>query len=414
MKFRIYTFGCKTNQYDSELLKRSFLQFMEEAGPDESPDIIIVNTCAVTHIAERKARTLIRHLLRSHPDSKLVVTGCYAERDPKKIKEIGDIIVIGNKEKEKIPSLLFPDLKISPSVIDNRKRKIRAFVKIQDGCDDFCSYCIVPYVRGRVRSRSTGEVIEEIKSLAGLGYPEVILTGIHIGRFEDEEKRLPDLIRLIAKDIPSLKRIRLSSLEPQEVDKDIIELFRDIPNLCPHLHLVVQSGSNKVLKHMRRRYTREGYLSLIEEFRSVREDIEFTTDIIVGFPTEDENDFKDTISLIEEIEFVKVHIFPFSPRPGTEAFNLKPIDTKIVKEREEILKEIALKVAYNRLKRFVGTVQNILIEGFSNGMATGFTPKYVRVYARTNSAIELGMIVPVVIERVEKLKDNVVLFGFIP
>ncbi|MGB9681874.1 MAG: tRNA (N(6)-L-threonylcarbamoyladenosine(37)-C(2))-methylthiotransferase MtaB [bacterium] len=413
MKFRIYTFGCKTNQYDSESLRRTFLQFMEEAIPNEAPEFIIVNTCAVTHIAERKARTLIRHLLRVYPQSKFVVTGCYAERDPERIREMGDITVIGNREKEKIPSLLFPNLTLNSPVIDKKNKKIRAFVKIQDGCDDFCSYCIVPYVRGRVRSRSTEEIIEEIKSLVELNYPEIVLTGIHIGRFEDDGKRLPDLVRLINKEIPNIKRIRLSSLEPQEVDESIIELFKDIPNLCPHIHLVAQSGSNKVLKDMKRKYTREEYLSLIEKFRSVRKDIEFTTDIIVGFPTEEENDFRNTVSLIEEIGFIKVHIFPFSPRPGTEAFNLMPIDKKIIKEREELLKEKSLEVAYTKLKKFLHTPQNILAEDFDNGIVTGFTPTYVRVYARSDLSIRVGTILPVVIDRVEKLKDNVVLSGFI-
>lgn len=389
------------------------MQFMEEAKSDENPDFIIVNTCAVTHIAERKARTLIRRLLKNYPDSKLIVTGCYAERNPDSIKDIGNVLVMGNREKEKIPSILFPQLRLKSSIIERNIKKVRAFIKIQDGCDDFCSYCIVPYTRGSVRSRDMQDILEEIKSLVDNGYKEIVVTGIHIGKFEtDDGKRLPELLGLISK-IKGIERIRLSSIEPQEVTKDIIEMFWEVPNLCPHLHLVAQSGSNSVLKAMKRKYTREEYLSLIEGFKRVRPDIEFTTDIIVGFPTEEEEDFRDTISLIEDVDFIKVHIFPFSPRPGTEAFNLKPLNTKIVKEREEILKEISLNVAYNRLKNFIGTVQDVLIESSFDGIVTGLTPKYIRVYAKTISTVKLGTIMPVNIEKVEKLKDNVALSGFI-
>ena len=413
MKFRIYTFGCKTNQYDSELLRRFFLQFMEEAKSNESPNFVIVNTCAVTHIAERKARTLIRRLLKNYPDSKLIVTGCYAERDPNSIEAIRNITVVGNREKEKIPSILFPKSELKHPIIDKNPRKMRAFVKIQDGCDDFCSYCIVPYVRGNVRSRDMQDILEEAKSLVDSDYKEIVLTGIHVGRFEtDDGKRLPELLKLIS-EIKGIERIRLSSIEPQEVTQDIIEMFGDIPNLCPHLHLVAQSGSNSVLKAMKRKYTREEYITLVERFKRVRPDVEFTTDIIVGFPTETERDFKETISLVEDVMYIKVHIFPFSPRPGTEAFNLKPIDRKIVKEREEILKEISLNIAYNRLKSFLGTTQNILVENFSNGIVTGLIPKYVRVYAKADSTVKLETIMSVSIEKVEKLKDNVVLSGLI-
>jgi len=410
MKFRIYTFGCKTNQYDSELLRRILINSMEEASDEEIPDVIIVNTCSVTHVAERKARTLIRHLLRTYPTTKIIVTGCYAERDPKSIENLGNLIVVGNKDKERIPNLL--SLDSSPRILpEDKSKRIRAFVKIQDGCDDFCSYCIVPYVRGPVRSRKAEEILEEIKTLAELGYPEIVLTGIHIGRFEDNGMRLSDLVRLIYREIPDIRRIRLSSLEPQEVDREIIRLFNEVPNLCPHIHLVAQSGSNKVLRDMKRKYTREEYFSLVEEFRSVRNDMEFTTDIIVGFPTEEEKDFEDTISLIKEVGFIKVHIFPFSPRPGTDAFPLKRIDKKIVKEREERLKEVSLDVAFNRLKNLVGENLEILVERYSNGTAVGLTTTYIRVYSDVSSPISIGSLLKVCINSVEKGKDNVVLKG---
>ena len=410
MKFRIYTFGCKTNQYDSEYLRRVLVNSMEEASDREAPDVIIVNTCSVTHIAERKARTLIRHLLRTYPKARIIVTGCYAERDPKGIEGLGDLTVVGNRDKERLYKLFSPNS--SPKVLPVEKEKrIRAFVKIQDGCDDFCSYCIVPYVRGPVRSRNTREILDEIKALADLGYPEIVLTGIHIGRFEDDRIRLPDLVRLIHRETPSIKRIRLSSLEPQEVDRGIIELFREIPNLCPHIHLVAQSGSNKVLRDMKRRYTREEYLSLVEEFRSVRDDIEFTTDIIVGFPSEEERDFEDTISLVKEVEFIKVHIFPFSPRPGTEAFNLRQIDKRIVRERETRLRDVSLDVAFNRLRRLVGENLEILVERCSNNVATGLTTTYIRVNCTVSCLVSVGSLIDVHIEGLEERKDSIVLKG---
>lgn len=410
MKFRIYTFGCKTNQYDSEFLRRNFLQLMKEADSDEKPDLIVVNTCSVTHIAERKARTLIRHLLNTYPEAKIIVTGCYAERSPDELERLGDIRVIGNMDKDKILDLFSINSSIS-SPDAGKGRRIRAFVKIQDGCDDFCSYCIVPYVRGPVRSRSFEEIIGEIEQLVKFGYLEIVLIGIHIGKFESDGKKLPDLVRTISDNFPEIRRIRLSSLEPQEVNRDIIDLFKDVSNLCPHIHLVAQSGSNKVLRDMKRKYTREEFLSIIDDFRSVMKNIEFTTDIIVGFPTEEEEDFRDTISLIEEVGFVKVHIFPFSPRPGTEAFDLTPLDKKIVKEREELLKAVSLETAFNKLNKLVGNYVEILVERYSDGMAAGLTPNYVRVYLNTIEPLKPGEIIKVKVNGVEKAKDSVVLRG---
>ena len=410
MNFRIYTFGCKTNQYDSEFLRRKFLQLMREADSDEKPDVIVVNTCSVTHIAERKARTLIRHLLNTYPEAKIIVTGCYAERSPDELKRLGDIRVIGNMDKDKILDLFsINSSTLSPDA--SRGRKVRAFVKIQDGCDDFCSYCIVPYVRGPIRSRNFEEIIGEIEQLVEFGYLEVVLTGIHIGKFESDGKKLPDLVRTIYNNFPEIRRIRLSSLEPQEVNRDIIDLFKDVSNLCPHIHLVAQSGSNKVLRDMKRKYTREEFLSIIDDFRSVMKNIEFTTDIIVGFPTEEEEDFRDTVSLIEEVGFVKVHIFPFSPRPGTEAFDLTPLDKKIVKEREELLKAVSLETAFNKLNKLVGNYVEILVERYSDGMAAGLTPNYVRVYLNTIEPLKPGEIIKVKVNGVEKAKDSVVLRG---
>jgi len=230
-------------------------------------------------------------------------------------------------------------------------------------------------------------------------------------QFEDNGIRLPDLVRLIYREVPSIKRIRLSSLEPQEVDRGIIELFDEIPNLCPHIHLVAQSGSNRVLRDMKRRYTREEYLSLVEGFRSVRNDIEFTTDIIVGFPSEDERDFEDTITLVKEVEFIKVHIFPFSPRPGTEAFNLRQIDKRVVREREARLRDVSLDVACNRLRRLVGENLEILVERSSGGIATGLTTTYIRVYSTISSPVPAGSLLDVHIEGLDKRRDSIVLKG---
>lgn len=408
MKFRIYTFGCKTNQYDSESLRRRFLQSMKEAESGEEPDIIVVNTCSVTHVAERKARTLIRRLLNSYPKAKIIVTGCYAERNPNELERLGNLVVLGNRDKDKIPGLFSIDS--NPRTLTIHKgNKIRAFLKIQDGCEDFCSYCIVPYVRGTIKSRSFKEIIEEIEQLVRLGYPEIVLTGIHIGKFEDDGKGLPELVKYISNRFPEIKRIRLSSLEPQEVNEDIINLFGEVSNLCPHIHLVAQSGSNNVLRDMKRRYTREEFLSIIKRFRTIRDDIEFTTDIIVGFPTETEEDFRDTLSLIEDVGFIKVHIFPFSPRPGTEAFSLKQIDKKIIKEREDILKVVSLNTAFNRLERLVGNYVEILVERYSNNIAIGLTSSYVRVYLEVIEPLDIGSFTDVKVINVEKKKDNVIL-----
>lgn len=380
-KYKVVTLGCRTNQYESQAYidQLSALGFAEAKG-SEAAEICIVNTCTVTESADKKSLYQIRKLAAEHPGAKMVVTGCMSERFNHEVP--GATLTVPNKDKEKLLNLVYPEEIIPEFSIKNFDAHTRAFVKVQDGCNSFCSYCLIPYVRGRSRSRKVGEIVSEVKDLIGNGYKEVVLTGINIGDFDGDDKRLSDLVRIVD-EIPGLQRLRLSSIDPDEVDDDLLDAIVNGKTTCPSMHIVLQAGSNRVLKRMNRKYTRQDFFTTIERLLKARSDFTFTTDVIVGFPGETEADFQDTMDVIEEVSFAKVHMFPFSLRPKTRAnrFN-DPVPKEIIRARKEKLMRAAENVAFKYRQQYVGQKRAVLLESEDptrEGYILGHTDNFLSV-----------------------------------
>ncbi len=388
-KFKVVTLGCRTNQYESQayadqLLALGYLQ----AGEGEEADVCIVNTCTVTESADSSSRYQIRHLARENPGSKLVVTGCLAERLPDEIQAMPEVsLVVSNKEKEDLLSHVFPDLEIPEFAIQHFAAHTRAFVKVQDGCNSYCTYCIIPYVRGRSRSRRVDEVVREVEQLIANGYKEVVLTGINIGDFDgaptegEAPTRLSDLIRAVDA-IPGLRRLRVSSIDPDEVDEDLADAILNGKNTCHSMHIVLQSGSNVVLKRMNRKYTKEIFLETVEKLLQKCPDFTFTTDIIVGFPGESEADFQDTLEIMTKVRFAKVHMFPYSERKRTRAA-LYPnkVPAPVINERKQKLLRLAEQISFDLRADFVGREMTVLTESEESmdGFISGHTENFLTV-----------------------------------
>ncbi len=370
-RFRIQTLGCRTNQYEAEGF-RTQLEAMgwQAAAQGETADLCLVNSCTVTDAADRQSAYDVRQLVKNNPGAKVVVTGCAAERDPSRFGE--GVIAFGNREKETLLAQLFPEESVPEFVINRFEAHTRAFVKVQDGCNSFCTYCIIPYVRGRSKSRTIDEVVREVRGLVENGYAEVVLTGINIGDFEDEGKRLVDLVKAVDQ-IDGLKRLRLSSIDPDEVDEPLQEAILSGRTTCPSLHLVLQSGSNMVLKRMNRKYTRQIFQQTVERLRNKSPDFTFTTDVIVGFPGETEEDHRQTLSVIEETQFAKVHMFPYSPRERTRAALYEGrVPQDVMRERKQEVQVVAEQAAYRLREKYVGRVMEILCEGNEGGHTANF------------------------------------------
>lgn len=373
--FSIKTFGCKVNQYESQAIREKLLAggYAEDYG-ESSPDLHIVNTCCVTDRAEKKSGQYIRRLMREFPNSKLIVTGCGVKYKPESFRgSISSEIAIGDGWGRGISGF---------------SGHTRAFVKIQDGCNQFCSYCVLPYIRGRSTCRDIEEILAEVKQLVSNGYREIVLTGIHLGDYN----KLPELLKLLC-GLPDLLRIRLSSLEPQDITDNILETVSESAKICRHFHIPLQSGSSKILNLMNRRYTYPEYKKIIENIRSKISDVNFTTDIMAGFPGENEKDFLETVDAVKESGFVKVHIFPYSHRAGTVAAGfLERVPQEEIKKRVSVLKETADKVAYEMKKGLVGSLQEVLVEGDEreiNGYTSGYIPVRIRGRAGKNSLVKV-------------------------
>jgi threonylcarbamoyladenosine tRNA methylthiotransferase MtaB len=381
-RFKVVTLGCRTNQYEtaayvSQLQKLGY----SEAQEGEEADLCIVNTCTVTESADSSSRHQIRHLSRENPNAKLVVTGCLAERIPHEIEKIpGVSLVVANKEKENLLSFALPEENIPEFSIEQFPAHTRAFVKVQDGCNSFCTYCVIPYVRGRSRSRRVEEIVKEVETLIRNGYKEVVLTGINIGDFdgapEENEPpvRLAELVRIVDA-IPGLRRLRISSIDPDEVDDQLMDAVLNGKTTCPSLHLVLQSGSNAILKRMNRKYTRQIFYESVEKLRKKSPDFTFTTDVIVGFPGETEADFEETLSVMQEVKFAKVHMFPYSERERTRAA-LYPnkVPQEIINERKQKVLRVAEKEAFHLRQNYVGRKMQVLLEKQGEGYTENFLP----------------------------------------
>lgn len=374
-KFKVATLGCRTNQYESEayITQLKAMGYME-ASDEEAADICIVNTCTVTESADSHSRHQIRQLARRNPGSQLVVTGCLAERIPEVIGAIEGVThVVPNASKEKLLESIFPEEELPEFKIDQFSGHTRAFVKVQDGCNSYCTYCIIPYVRGRSRSRPVNDIVREIEGLVEGGYKEVVLTGINIGDYEGAEKeKLADLIRIVDT-IPGLKRIRVSSIDPDEVDDNLAQAILEGKKTCHSMHIVLQSGSNVILKKMNRKYTRQIFLETVERLKKASPDFTFTTDVIVGFPGETEIDFQDTLEVMREVKFAKVHMFPYSERKRTRAalFPNKVPQASIQERKQIVLREAELG-AFHLRQNYVGRKMRVLTEDDRAGHTENF------------------------------------------
>lgn len=382
-KFKVVTLGCRTNQYESQGYTDQLKQLgYTDAKEGEEADLCIVNTCTVTEGADRSSRHEIRALLRENPYAKLAVTGCMAERSPEILQQIDSRIqIVPNGQKEKLLEHLLPEEEELPEfAIQSFEGHTRAFVKVQDGCNSFCTYCIIPYVRGRSRSRAIGEIVREVEGLVDHGYREVVLTGINVGDFDGGGK-LADLVRAVDL-IPGLKRLRISSIDPDEIDEDLASAVLQGKTTCPSMHIVLQAGSNVILKRMNRKYTRQVFLETVDRLVRAEPDFTVTTDIIVGFPGETEKDFAETLELVESVQFAKVHMFPYSPRDRTRAA-LYPnrVSPEILQRRKQELLRLAEKTAFSLRQRFVGRRMEVLLENETKpGFIAGHTPNFLRVW----------------------------------
>ncbi len=348
-----------------------------EAGDGEAADLCIVNTCTVTDSADAASRHKIRQLARENPGARLVATGCMVESAPDALLKIDSRIeVIPNQEKEKLIEKIFPDEEGLPEFkIERFEAHTRAFLKVQDGCQSYCTYCIIPYVRGRSRSKKLDDVLREAKGLVANGFKEIVLTGINIGDYEDGETRLVGLVRAADK-IEGLERIRISSIDPDEVDDALADAVLFGKNTCPSMHLVLQSGSNVILKRMNRKYTRQIFLDTADRMKRLNPDFTVTTDVIVGFPGESDADFEETLQVVRHVKFAKVHVFPYSPRARTRAAlypNRVPPD--VMKQRKNELLRLSEQCAFELRSSFVGRQFPVLLEEGSEG----HTPNFLRV-----------------------------------
>jgi len=388
-RVKFYTLGCKVNQYETQALREKFLCAGFRENNSEIADVYIINTCTVTARADTESCRLVRRALRSNPNSKIIVTGCYIEKDAANILSISsEIQIVANRQKHLLLESLRDSLNdgkneaFLPLKISDFKDHERAFVKIQDGCDNLCSYCKVPLVRGASRSRSLKEITAEVERLTRRGFKEVVLTGICLGSYH---YRSFDLVGVLSalENIEREFRIRLSSIEPQLICDDLIGRIADSEKICPHLHIPLQSGDNKILKRMNRQYTREKYLSLIVKIKKKIKGVAITTDILVGFPGEEEKNFRNTVRSLKEILPLRTHIFSFSPRQGTAAFNLQGrVEPGLIKERLNLVNDVASKCSYKFRRLFLGRQLSVLIESKpdkESGFFCGYSQNYIRV-----------------------------------
>ncbi len=382
-KFKIETVGCRTNQYESEVYANQLFSLgYSEAKEGEQADLCIVNSCTVTSSADRSSRLQIRRLHRFHPFARLVVTGCLVEREREEIKKMEGVSdLVSNQEKEELLNRVLSE-EIAPFHVTYFSRRTRALVKIQDGCNSFCSYCIIPYVRGRSRSRRVDEIIKEITLLVHNGHKEIVITGVDIGDFKgDQGERLSDLIRKIDQ-VEGIGRVRLSSIDPDSVDDELIDAIVMSKSICHSLHLSIQSGSNLQLKRMGRKYSRQQVLDLVARLRERSPDFGLTADLIVGFPGEREVDFQDTLQLLREIRCFKVHIFPFSARAGTVAARMTDsLPCSLIEERRKRLLSEAEAVAYEVRNGYIGKRATLLVE--SGGRSFGYTEHGIPLFCST-------------------------------
>jgi threonylcarbamoyladenosine tRNA methylthiotransferase MtaB len=379
----IVTFGCRLNAYESEVIRA-------RAAEDGLEDAIVFNTCAVTGEAVRQARQAIRKARRERPSARLIVTGCAAQIDPDAFAGMAEVdLVLGNAEKSEAgayvaqaeaPRVRVNDImsvrRTAGHLIDGLKDRARAYVEVQNGCDHRCTFCVIPFGRGNSRSAAAGEVVQQVRRLSAEGYNEVVLTGVDITSWGADLPGTPSLGQLVGrilKLIPDLPRLRLSSIDAAEIDDDLMRCLAEEPRLMPHLHLSLQAGDDMILKRMKRRHSRADALRLVEAVRARRPDTAFGADLIAGFPTETEAMFENTLSLVEEAGLAFLHVFPFSPRPGTPAARMPPLPRTVIKARAERLRAAGAQALARHLDARNGRTVSGLVEQPGRARAGDFT-----------------------------------------
>ena len=392
LNIEIETHGCKLNFADSQSIAKKFYSAGHNVFGDNEighRDIYILNSCTVTHVADSKARQSIRKVKRSNPEAVTIMTGCYAERDKDKIKEINEVdLVITNKEKKDILKKVYdyfneelveiPALDTYPLI-----GRSRASIKIQEGCNQICSYCIIPYVRGREKSVEPNEIISKINNASRNNIKEVVLTGTQLGNygFDLKNTNLKELIKQVLIKT-SIERIRVSSLQPKEIDNELLDIWKSNNRLCPHFHLPLQSGSDQILKKMRRRYSSEEFIQITSLIKKYLPQASITTDVIVGFPSEKEEDFENTLYTINKSNLNNLHVFPYSVRPKTTAFYLKDHNSpEVIKSRSRELNRISKLITTKSMRNIIGKKRSILWEG--KNMNSGLTEDYYRVIRKS-------------------------------
>lgn len=409
------TLGCRVNQYDTDAMKGLFLQKNYKAVDfDEVADIYVINTCSVTNMGEKKSRQLIRKAKRQNNDAYIIVTGCYAQLAPDAIAAIEGVnLVIGTNNRAKIVELV-EQLETTEKEINavrnimeesnfeemplfgNESDKARAFMKIQEGCNNYCSFCIIPYTRGKLKSRKIDDIVSEAKRLVAHGFHEIVLTGIHLGNYGVElpgRPTLADVVKALL-EIPELHRIRFGSIESVEVSDELIELMATNKRVCSHLHLPLQAGSDHILKLMRRHYTLQEYKDLIKDLRKRIPDLSITTDIIAGFPQESDDDFEETLRTIREIGFTHIHAFPYSIREGTPAATMPDqVPEAVKKTRIALLNNLSQSGYEAYAKSRIGKAGDILIEKEEDGYYIGLTNEYIHGKYKSNGKHSIGDVV---------------------
>lgn len=399
----LVTFGCRLNTFESEVMRRH----AREAGLE---DAVIVHTCAVTAEAERQARQAIRRARRQHPGARIVVTGCAAQIDPGRWSAMPEVDhVVGNHDKLRPETwrtlastsaarMLVSDMlqlrELAAHMVEGFDGRTRAFVQVQQGCDHRCTFCIIPYGRGGSRSLPVAEVVAQTRRLVEAGYREVVLTGVDLtsyGRDLPDRPPLGRLVRRILREVPDLPRLRLSSVDPAEVDDELRAAFGEEERLMPHLHLSVQAGDDLVLKRMKRRHLRADVPRLVRELRALRPDLVFGADLIAGFPTESEEMFANTLALVEEADLVFLHVFPYSARPGTPAARMPQVPVAVRRERAARLRALGEERLARFLRGQIGAVRSLLVEGDGSG----HTEHFARARLDPPASVERGRIVPV-------------------
>lgn len=420
--FNIITLGCKVNQYESEAVEELFLQKGYQKKSTRA-DIYVINTCTVTNMSDRKSRQMISRARRDNPDSVIAVMGCYSQVKPEEVAGIDGVdIVLGSRNKESVVELCedilqnksVSDKIIAPSEtksfeelqISNQTEMTRAYLKIQDGCNMYCSYCLIPYARGNIVSRDIKDIADESKRLAANGFKEIVLTGIHVSSFGkdlDEDISLIDAIEEVSK-VDGIERIRLSSMEPRHITRDFLERMKATGKACDHFHLSLQSGSDDILKTMNRKYDTSIFKEKIELIRDVFPNAGLTTDIIVGFPGESEQNHKQTMDFVKDINFAKTHLFKYSPREGTRAAKMGgQINGNIKKDRLHNLEKIEKKNRIGFLEKQLGETLSVLIESKSDleGYSGGYSTNYLKVNVKED--VSANTIVDV---RITGIKDD--------